>query len=102
MATKLFVGNLPFNTTPEELENVFGQSGSVTSVNIITDKFTGRSRGFGFVEMGTEEEAQAAVESLHGHEMQGRPLTVNEAKPQQPRSGGGGGRDRDRDRDRRW
>jgi RNA recognition motif-containing protein len=98
MATKLFVGNLPFNTTPEELENVFGQSGSVTSVNIITDKFTGRSRGFGFVEMGTEEEAQAAVESLHGHEMQGRPLTVNEAKPQQPRSGGG----RDRDRDRRW
>jgi RNA recognition motif-containing protein len=100
MATKLFVGNLPFNTTPEELENVFGQSGSVTSVNIITDKFTGRSRGFGFVEMGTEEEAQAAVESLHGHEMQGRPLTVNEAKPQQPRSGGGGGRDRDRDR--RW
>ena len=102
MATKLFVGNLPFNTTPEELENVFGQSGSVTSVNIITDKFTGRSRGFGFVEMGTEEEAQAAVENLHGHEMQGRPLTVNEAKPQQPRSGGGGGRDRDRDRDRRW
>ena len=102
MATKLFVGNLPFNTTPEELENVFGQSGSVTSVNIITDKFTGRSRGFGFVEMGTEEEAQAAVESLHGHEMQGRPLTVNEAKPQQPRSGGGRDRDRDRDRDRRW
>ncbi|MCE2484127.1 MAG: RNA-binding protein [Desulfurellaceae bacterium] len=94
MATKLFVGNLSFNTTPEELEAAFSQSGSVTSVNIITDKSTGRSRGFGFVEMGSGEEAQAAIENLHGQELQGRPLTVNEAKPQQPRGG--------RDRDRRW
>ena len=99
MATKVFVGNLPFNTTQEELEEVFGQSGSVTSVNIITDKFTGRSRGFGFVEMGSEEEAQAAIENLHEHELHGRPLTVNEAKPQQSRGGGGGGGG---DRDRRW
>ena len=100
MATKLFVGNLPFNTTPEELEDVFGASGTVESVNIITDKFTGRSRGFGFVEMGDEAQAQAAIEALHGHELQGRALTVNEAKPQQPRDGGGGGRG-DRG-DRRW
>ena len=101
MATKVFVGNLPFNTTQEELEEVFGQSGSVTSVNIITDKFTGRSRGFGFVEMGSEEEAQAAIENLHEHELHGRPLTVNEAKPQQSRGGGGGGGDGG-GRDRRW
>ncbi len=97
MATKVFVGNLPFNTTQEELEEVFGQSGSVTSVNIITDKFTGRSRGFGFVEMGSEEDARAAIENLHEHELHGRPLTVNEAKPQQSRGGGGGD-----GRDRRW
>ena len=103
VATKLFVGNLPFNITPEELEGVFGGSGTVESVNIITDKFTGRSRGFGFVEMSSAEEAQAAIESLHGHEMQGRALTVNEAKPQQPRTGGGGGRGDRGDRgDRRW
>ena len=101
VATKLFVGNLSFNTTPEELEGVFGGSGTVESVNIITDKFTGRSRGFGFIEMSTEEEAQAAIEALHGHELQGRALTVNEAKPQQPRGGGGGGGGGGRG-DRRW
>lgn len=95
VATKLFVGNLPFGTTPEELEGVFGGSGTVESVNIITDKFTGRSRGFGFVEMGSDAEAQAAIEALHGHELEGRALTVNEAKPQQPRDGGSRG-------DRRW
>jgi len=90
MATKLFVGNLPFNTTPADLESLFGQVGAVSSVNIITDKFTGRSRGFGFVEMSNNDEAQTAIERFNGHELQGRALTVNEAKPQEPRSGGGG------------
>src|SRR5215471_11391474 len=89
MATKLFVGNLPFNTTPADLESLFGQVGAVSSVNIITDKFTGRSRGFGFVEMSNNDEAQTAIERFNGHELQGRALTVNEAKPQEPRSGGG-------------
>lgn len=92
MAVKLFVGNLPFNTTPAELESLFGQVGAVASVNIISDKFTGRSRGFGFVEMSNNDEAQNAIERFNGHELQGRALTVNEAKPQEPRSGGGGGR----------
>lgn len=95
MATKLFVGNLSFDTTTEELEDYFAQAGAVTSVNIITDKFTGRSRGFGFVEMGSEGEAQSAIEQFNGQELKNRALTVNEARPQQPRSGGGG-------RERRW
>jgi RNA recognition motif-containing protein len=90
MATKLFVGNLPFNTTSADLESLFGQVGAVSSVNIITDKFTGRSRGFGFVEMSNNDEAKTAIERFNGHELQGRALTVNEAKPQEPRSGGGG------------
>lgn len=95
MATKLFVGNLPFNTSDGELEELFAQAGAVASVNIITDKFTGRSRGFGFVEMGSEDEAQSAIERFHGHELGGRPLTVNEAKPKEPRGPrGGGGRER--------
>lgn len=89
MATKLFVGNLSFNTTSADLESLFSQAGSVVSANIITDKFTGRSRGFGFVEMANNDEAQAAIERFNGAEVQGRPLTVNEAKPQE-RSGGGG------------
>jgi cold-inducible RNA-binding protein len=91
MATKLFVGNLPFNTTSADLESLFGQVGAVSSVNIITDKFTGRSRGFGFVEMSNNDEAKTAIERFNGHELQGRALTVNEAKPQEPRAGGGGG-----------
>ncbi|MCS6927724.1 MAG: RNA-binding protein [Candidatus Binatia bacterium] len=114
MATKLFIGNLPFQTTNEELETLFGQIGDVSSVSIITDKFTGRSRGFGFVEMDNAQEAQVAIERLNGYELQGRALTVNEAKPQAAGSGGGrsfgsgthrreyrgsGGRSR---RDRRW
>lgn len=86
---KLFVGNLSFSTTSADLEALFSQAGAVTSANVITDKFTGRSRGFGFVEMDSAEEAQAAIERFHGAEIQGRPLTVNEAKPQE-RSGGGG------------
>lgn len=90
MATKLFVGNLPFSATNADLESLFGQVGAVASVNIIMDKFTGRSRGFGFVEMNSNQEAQTAIERFNGHELQGRALTVNEAKPQESRGGGGG------------
>ncbi len=112
MATKLFVGNLSFNATSEDLEKLFSQVGTVTSANVITDKFTGRSRGFGFVEMANDREAQAASERFSGYELQGRALTVNEAKPQVERSGGrhssfggGGGRGWGRasgGRERRW
>jgi cold-inducible RNA-binding protein len=91
MGKKLYVGNLPFSTTTNDLEELFAQAGTVESVNIITDKFSGRSRGFGFVEMGTEEEAQAAIERFDGQDLQGRPLKVNEAKPQGDRSGRGPG-----------
>jgi RNA recognition motif-containing protein len=91
VATKLFVGNLSFNTTSADLESLFSQVGSVVSANVITDKFTGRSRGFGFVEMSSNQDAQTAIERFNGAELQGRALTVNEAKPQE-RSGGGGGR----------
>ena len=94
---KLFVGNLPFSMTQEDLEALFGESGAVTSVNVITDRFSGKSRGFGFVEMENQEEAQAAIERLNGSDLQGRPLTVNEARPQRERSQGprrdGGDRD---------
>jgi len=89
MATKLFVGNLSFDATTASLETLFGQAGTVASVNIITDKFTGKSRGFGFVEMGSTQEAQTAIERFNGYELQGRALTVNEAKPQESRGGGG-------------
>jgi RNA recognition motif-containing protein len=89
MATKLFVGNLPFSATGAELEGLFGQVGKVTSANVISDKFTGQSRGFGFVEMDSTQEAQAAIEKFNGYELQGRALTVNEAKPQENRGGGG-------------
>ena len=94
MATKLFVGNLSFTTTSADLEDLFSQAGAVASVNIITDKFTGRSRGFGFVEMGSPQEAQSAIARFNGADLQGRALTVNEAKPPAERSGGrsaGGG-----------
>ena len=89
MATKLYVGNLSFQTTSADLETLFGQVGTVASVNLITDKFSGQSRGFGFVEMGSQGEAQAAIERFNGSELQGRALTVNEAKPQESRDGGG-------------
>ena len=89
MATKLFVGNLPFQATNADLEDLFSQVGAVASVNLITDKFTGKSRGFGFVEMTTPEEAKQAIERLNGADLHGRALTINEAKPQQERSGGG-------------
>ena len=98
MATKLFVGNLSFNTTPVDLEALFRQAGAVASVAIISsssDKFSGQSRGFGFVEMGSKAEAQTAIAQFNGYELQGRAVTVNEAKPQVPRGGAGrGGSDR--------
>ena len=97
MATKLFVGNLSFNTTPVDLEALFRQAGAVASVAIISDKFSGQSRGFGFVEMGSQAEAQTAITQFNGYELQGRALTVNEAKPQAARGGGGRGGS-----DRRW
>jgi RNA recognition motif-containing protein len=105
MATKLFVGNLPFSATGAELEGLFGQVGRVTSANVISDKFSGQSRGFGFVEMDSAQEAQTAIEKFNGYELQGRALTVNEAKPQENRGGGrsfGGGGGAKGGRERRW
>ena len=90
MGKKLYVGNLSYRVNSSDLEQLFSQYGSVESAEVITDRETGRSKGFGFVEMGTEAEAQAAIEALHDHESEGRRLTVNEARPREPRSGGGG------------
>ena len=119
MATKLYVGNLSFQTTSEDLRDHFAQAGNVESASVVEDRMTGRSRGFGFVEMSTAEEAAAAIEQLNGKEFAGRNLTVNEARPRTDRGpgnygggnrgggggyggggggyGGGGGRGRDRD-----
>jgi cold-inducible RNA-binding protein len=118
MTTKLYVGNLSFKTTSDDLRDYFSQAGTVESASVIEDRETGRSRGFGFVEMATAEDAQAAIEQFNGKELSGRSLTVNEAKPKTDRGpGGGGGRggyggggDRDRggygggrnDREPRW
>jgi RNA recognition motif-containing protein len=130
MATKLYVGNLPFQTTSDDLREHFAQAGNVESAQVVEDRMTGRSRGFGFVEMTTPEEAAAAIEQFNGKDFKGRNLTVNEARPRTDRGpgggggynrsggggggggygggggggyggGGGGGRGRDRDRDRR-
>ena len=120
MATKLYVGNLSFQTTSDELHDYFAQAGNVESASVVEDRMTGRSRGFGFIEMSTPEEAAAAIEQLNGKEFAGRNLTVNEARPRTDRGpggygghgggggygGGGRGRDRDRrpreDREPRW
>ena len=91
MSTKLYVGNLSFNTSNEDLQELFGQAGTVESANIVEDRDTGRSRGFGFVEMSSAEEGKTAIEQLNGKEIDGRSLTVNEARPREERSGGGGG-----------
>src|SRR5580704_16905813 len=94
MATKSYVGGLPYSTTQDELQAAFGKAGSVTSTSIIMDKMTGRSRGFGFVEMASDEDAQKAIEMWNGKDFGGRKLTVNEAKPMEaraPRSDDGGG-----------
>jgi RNA recognition motif-containing protein len=91
MGRKIYVGNLSYNVTSSDLEQLFNAHGTVQSAEVISDRATGRSKGFGFVEMGSDEEAQAAITALNGTEHDGRNLTVNEAKPKEPRSGGGGG-----------
>ena len=94
MGQKLYVGNLSYNATSSDLEQLFSQHGTVQSAEVIQDRDTGRSKGFGFVEMGSDQEAQAAITALNGQQHDGRALTVNEAKPREdrgPRGGGGGG-----------
>src|SRR5881397_4081075 len=91
MGRKIYVGNLSYNVTSSDLEQLFTQHGQVQSAEVIQDRATGRSKGFGFVEMGSDEEATAAINALNGAEHDGRNLTVNEAKPKEPRSGGGYG-----------
>lgn len=104
MNTKLFVGNLAFSATENDLRDLFSQHGVVIEVSLLMDKMSGRPRGFGFVTMGSKEEADAAVQALNGKEVQGRALTVNEARPREDRpprpGGGGGGGQRDWDRDK--
>lgn len=104
MNNKLYVGGLPYSVTEGQLEQIFSEHGSVQSARVISDKFTGQSRGFGFVEMASAEEAQKAIDALNGSQLEGRTLVVNEARPQEKRSfggpgggnrrGGGGGRNR--------
>ena len=113
MSTKLYVGNLAFQTTSQELQQLFAQAGTVESANVVEDRDTGRSRGFAFVEMSTPEEANSAIEQFNGKELGGRALKVNEARPRENRGGGGGrgfgggnrgggyGGNRDRDNNRR-
>src|ERR671917_2346477 len=91
MGTRLYVGNLNFRTTGDDLRELFSQAGEVESASVIEDRETGRSRGFGFVEMATPEGAQAAIEQFNGKDLNGRNLTVNEARPKADRGGGGGG-----------
>jgi len=92
MSTKLYVGNLAFQTTSQELQDLFAQAGTVESASVVEDRETGRSRGFAFVEMSTKEEAASAIDQFNGKELGGRALKVNEAKPRENRPGGGGGR----------
>ena len=92
MSTKLYVGNLAFQTTSQELQELFGQAGTVQSASVVEDRDSGRSRGFAFVEMSSEEEATSAIQQFDGKELGGRALKVNEAKPRENRGGGGGGR----------
>ncbi len=108
MGTRLFVGNLSFNSTEGDILDLFKQAGNVTKCDLVVDKFTNKSRGFAFVEMGSQEEANKAIEMFNGKELGGRALTVNEARPREDRPrgdfggggrggfGGGGGRGRDR------
>jgi cold-inducible RNA-binding protein len=90
MTMKLYVGNLAFATTSQDLQELFAQAGTVESASVVEDRETGRSRGFGFVEMSSKEEADAAIAQFNGKEVNGRSLTVNEAKPRENRAGGGG------------
>lgn len=98
MGTKLYVGSLPYSTTEQQLSELFSQHGTVQSAKVITDRYTGQSRGFGFVEMATGEEAQKAIAALNGAALGGRTLVVNEARPQEKRPYGGGGAGEQRDR----
>ncbi len=91
MAKKLYVGNLSYDTTDSTLQQMFEEFGTVVSAQIIMDRDSGRSKGFGFVEMDSNQEAQAAIDALHEKQVGGRPLTVNEARPREERGGGGGG-----------
>lgn len=100
MEAKLYVGNLPYSTVDSDLQDLFSQAGTVKSAQVIKDRATGRSKGFGFVEMSSAEEAQAAINKFHGQDFGGRALTVNIARPREERPGGfrsGGGRERKRD-----
>ncbi len=91
MSMKLYVGNLSFQTSSDDLQQLFAQAGTVESASVVEDRETGRSRGFGFVEMSTKEEGQAAIQQFNGQDMGGRALNVNEAKPREDRGGSGGG-----------
>ena len=91
MGTKLYVGNLSFNTTENELQELFSQAGTVQEVTLMQDKFTGKSRGFAFVTMASDQDAQNAISQINGKTIDGRALTVNEARPREPRPPGGGG-----------
>ena len=91
MGRKLYVGNLPYSATQDSLQDKFSQCGTVESATVITDRDTGQSKGFGFVEMSSDSEAQKAIQDLNGTEIDGREIKVNEAKPKAPRGGGGGG-----------
>ena len=91
MGKKLYVGNLGYSVSSSDLEKLFSTFGTVSSAQVIEDRESGRSKGFGFVEMGSDQEAQAAIQGLNGHDNDGRPLTVNEAKPREDRGGGGRG-----------
>lgn len=91
MSMKLYVGNLNFKTSGEDLQELFGQAGTVESASVVMDRDTGRSRGFGFVEMASKEEGEAAIAQFNGKEFNGRNLSVNEARPREDRGGGGGG-----------
>ncbi|HEX5840537.1 MAG TPA: RNA-binding protein [Anaerolineales bacterium] len=91
MEAKLYVGNLPYTTVDADLQTLFSQAGTVKSAQVIKDRQSGRSKGFGFVEMSSEEEAQSAITMFHGKDYSGRPLTVNIARPRDDRPGGGGG-----------
>lgn len=104
MGQKLYVGNLPYQVDEAQLQQLFEQCGSVESVTVMRDQATGRARGFGFVEMSTHEDAQKAIDTFNGSELGGRNLTVNEARPKAPRSGGfgGGGDSRRRRSEPRW
>ena len=99
MARKLYVGNLPYETSDQDLQTLFAAAGTVESVNVMRDTATGRARGFAFVEVSTDEEAQAAIRQLADYNLGGRTLTVNEARPKSESGGGGGGRGR---RSERW